>query len=384
MPEPIRIICFVTTLDQGGTERNLVQYCRSIDRSRFLPEVWYLHETETTLRPLLEEVGIRTVCLGAPKSFSPLFLLKTARRLKHSGADLIHLFLPTVGYYAVASRFLYRSKIPMLYSCGGVQLLLPLQGAMMKYGLGRYCFPVVGNSEVVLDFWRDMNVDEQHLRLIYNGHDLARFSVQVDRQGQRKQLGLDPEVPVIITVGRLVESKRHVDLLDACAELDRSGFPCQLLIVGDGPCRDALEQKTEQLGLQPYVQFLGTREDIVPLMRASDLFAFPSESEGLPNAVIEAALCKLPIVAANIKPVREVIEDGRSGTTVPVHDAGTLAKAIKTVLSDRSGSQQMAEIAFREAAHKFDLQRTIGQLEAVYHEALIGKRETVAPGGAPS
>ena len=372
MSKKLRIICFVTTLGHGGTERNLVQYCKSIDKTRFAPEVWYLHEAEKNLRPLLDEAGISTVCLNAPRSFNPIYLLKVARKLKHSGADLIHMFLPSVGYYAVASRILFRSKIPMMYSCGGVQLLLPLQGSMMKYGLGRYCYPIVCNSEGVVDFWRAMNVDEHRLRLIYNGHDLAAVGAAPGRDQQRQQLGLGGNDFVIITVGRLIETKRHVDLLEACAKIDRAGNNFQVLIVGDGPCRESLMQKTGQLGLGNHVQFLGTREDVIPLVRAADLFAFPSESEGLPNAVIEAALCEVPIIAADIKPVAEVIENGKSGTVVPVHDVDALANAIRAVMANRPQAEQMAEVAFREASQKFDLEQTIGQLEKAYLDAVQG------------
>ena len=70
---PKKIICFVTTLSQGGTERNLVQYCKAMNRSRFTPEVWYLHETESPLKTVLQEAGVPTRCLNAPKQFQPLY-----------------------------------------------------------------------------------------------------------------------------------------------------------------------------------------------------------------------------------------------------------------------------------------------------------------------
>jgi len=230
----------------------------------------------------------------------------------------------------------------------------------------------VCNGEGVVDFWRAMNVDEHRLRLIYNGHDLAAVGAAPGRDQQRQQLGLGGNDFVIITVGRLIETKRHVDLLEACAKIDRAGNDFQVLIVGDGPCRESLMQQTGQLGLGNHVQFLGTREDVIPLVRAADLFAFPSESEGLPNAVIEAALCKVPIIAADIKPVAEVIENGKSGTVVPVHDADALANAIRAVMANRPQAEQMAEVAFREACLKFDLEQTIGQLEKAYLDAVQG------------
>ena len=74
-----------------------------------------------------------------------------------------------------------------------------------------------------------------------------------------------------------------------------------------------MENQVHQQKLQEVVQFLGTRRDVPDLLRSADLFAFPSEMEGLPNAVIEAALARLPIVGSNIGGLREVVDDERGG-----------------------------------------------------------------------
>ncbi|MCH2179375.1 MAG: glycosyltransferase [Mariniblastus sp.] len=343
-----------------------------MNRSRFIPEVWYLHETESPLKTVLQEAGVSTRCLNAPKKFQPRYLLKIAKELKHSGVDLLHIFLPTVGYYAVVSRFLFRSKIPAIYSCGGVQLLLPLQGFMMKYGLGRYCYPIVCNSRRVMDFWRDMKIDESRLKLIHNGHDISQFTATFDRNKYREKLGLGDTDFAIITVGRLIETKRHADLLNACAKLKASQLNFQILIAGDGPLQEALHQQATGLGLASRVHFLGTRDDVVALLRASDVFAFPSESEGLPNAVIEAALCKLPIVASDIKPVLEIVDSERSATIVPVRDVSALAAGIQFVSENPRLVEKMSAAAYQEAVAKFDLRQAINQLEHAYEDALRG------------
>ena len=117
---------------------------------------------------------------------------------------------------------------------------------------------------------------------------------------------------------------------------------------------------------------LGTRDDVVALLRASDVFAFPSESEGLPNAVIEAALCKLPIVASDIKPVLEIVDSERSATIVPVRDIPALTAGIQFVSENWQLAAQMSEVAYQEAAKKFDLRHTISQLETAYEASLRG------------
>ena len=363
---------FITSLGYGGTERNLVQYCKALDRSRFDVTVWYLHESEESMKAELESRGVEVVCLNAPKGFKIGFLLKIARKLKRAVADLIHIFLPTVGYYAIVSKFLFCCKTPMMYSSGGVQFLLPLQKPMMQLGLGRYCYPIVCNSEAVAAFWGDMKVDQRKIRVIYNGHDLDKFEAPLDREAIRKELGVGDADFVIVTVGRLVESKRHTDLLRALSKIDAKKVPFKLLVVGDGPLCDQLASEASELELADRVQLLGRRDDVISILRCSDLFAFPSASEGLPNALIEAALCRLPIVASDIAPVLEIVEDGTSGMIFPVRDADALAAGITKSALNSELASRMAEKAYQDATRAFDLKKSVRLLEQAYLDAVNG------------
>ena len=372
LPTAKKVIFLVTTLGFGGTERNLVQYCESLDRSKWNIEVWYLHQTAENMLNRLQASGIVAKHLDAPKKFRPGYLIRLAHKLANTKADLIHIFLPTVGYYAVASKLLFRSKTPMLFSSGGVQFLLPLQRQMMQYGLGRYCYPIVCNSNAVAKFWREMNVDRQRVRVIPNGHDVTRFEAHLDRESFRKSLDLSDGEFAITIVGRLIDTKRHADLLQALSLIDVAEIPYRLLIVGDGPCLESIVQQAEDLNIRERVSILGRRDDVPTILRCSDLFAFPSASEGLPNAVIEAALCKLPIVASNIEPVLEIVEHDRSARIFPVGDVKQLAKSIELAAKDVLTSKEMAEAAYADAIQSFNLKNTISLLETAYYDAIKG------------
>lgn len=372
MNKPRRVIFLVTTLDWGGTERNLVQYCETLDRNKWKIEVWYLHETPHSLLGRLTEKGIATRCLKAPQGFRVRFLISLGRILAKAKVDLIHVFLPTVGYYAVASKLLFRSKTPIMYSSGGVQLLLPLQGVMMRYGLGRYCYPIAGNSNAVATFLKNMGIDRRRVRVIHNGHDLSKFEEPLNRPAVRESLGISDEQFLIATVGRLIDSKRHIDLLQAVARIDPQELPYKVLVVGDGPSKEQILLEARKLNISDRVTILGRRNDVASILRCSDLFAFPSSSEGLPNAVIEAALCKLPIVASNIAPVLEIIENERSGWIFPLEGIQEFSAAILDVASNPAIARKRAQLAYDNAAGEFNIHNTIRLLEKAYHDAIEG------------
>ena len=258
--KPIRLIYLITTLNQGGTERNLIQYCQALDKSKYDLSVWYLCETENSLRPQLEQAGINLRCLGASGGVNFSDLYSIGKTLAKSKADLIHVFLPTVGYYGVASKLMFRSKIPMVFSSGGVQLVLPFQAQMMKYGVGRYCNPVICNSNFVKQFWVDKGLDPERLRVISNGHEIGKYDLSETREELRNRFSIDNDEFAILCVGRLIASKRIPDLLRAYSVLkDKVDRKLTLRIAGDGVEMKGLCTLAAELGLNADSIFLGQR-----------------------------------------------------------------------------------------------------------------------------
>ena len=368
---PIKLIYLITTLTHGGTERNLVQYCQALDKSKYDLEVWYLYDVENSQRGKIESSGVRLRCLGASGGFKLRFLISAARELARSGADIIHIFLPTVAYYGVASKLLFRSRIPMLFSSGGVQLVLPFQLQMMKFGVGRYCHPIICNSNFVRNFWIEKGVDESRMRVICNGHDLQKYEISETRDELRTAYGIGPDDFFILSVGRLIASKRIPDLLKACSCLKESeDANIVLRIAGDGPEMDSLRREAVEFNLNPDQVLLGNRKDVLKLMVAADVFAFPSESEGSPNAVIEAAFTKLPVVVSDIDPCREVIRDQESGLIFETGNVEQLRDGIRKILHDREFGSRLAKAAYDSSLEKYELSATMAKLEQAYQIAM--------------
>lgn len=141
--------------------------------------------------------------------------------------------------------------------------------------------------------------------------------------------------PVILAVGRLEPQKNYPMLLRALARV-RQSRECRLVILGEGPLREQLEQEVEALGLSDAVDLHGFAPDAMAYMRAADLFVLSSSWEGLSNVLIEAMAVGCPVVSTDAPHgPREVLRDGEFGRLVPVDDAETLADAILETLDAR-------------------------------------------------
>lgn len=167
----------------------------------------------------------------------------------------------------------------------------------------------------------------------------------------RAELGLPADATVLLSVGRLHHQKGQVDLVCATAGVYANRPDIRLLIAGDGPERERLDELVDALALQDVVRLLGHRQDAALLMDAADLFVFPSHFEGTPFALLEAMAHGLPVVAAAFGGADEILEHGRTGRLVPVGRPGALRSAIVEALADPRGLERMAAAGRERAAH---------------------------------
>ncbi len=372
-PRPRRVVLFINTLVRGGTERNVTALCKHMDKSRYVPEVWTLHsggENEEAVRA----AGVNIRCLDRVSSRSPKFALQAAREIARSDADLFHVFLPAVMFYVGLSKMLFRARQPIVYSEATSLVLHPWLQPMRAWLVRTQCVGHAANSDASRAFLATHGIPLERIQLIPNGHEIDHFRRPLDRHAVRTMAGWGSDERVAIFVGRLIDTKRVCDLIDAAARLRAAGVRgLRVAIVGDGPERQALENQTLQSGLGDVVQFMGMRRDVADLLRSADLFAFPSEMEGLSNAVIEAALAGLPIVGCEIGGVRDVVENGRESLLVSTRDPHAFAAAMQTYLEQSELARSHAEAARRRAEEAYAIDGTLNRLYRLYDQVLSGR-----------
>jgi glycosyltransferase involved in cell wall biosynthesis len=206
-----------------------------------------------------------------------------------------------------------------------------------------------------------------------NGLLRARRGGQTPSQ-LRRELGLD-DAEVVATVTRVTREKGVIPLLEAADIVARVRPQTRFLVVGprdsEGPFA---VPEHEFLERRAYVIATGARNDVPSLLAMSDVFAFPSEyAEGVPRAIMEAALCGLPIVATDISGCREVVTDGWNGFLTPTRNPSKLAARIIEVLEDRESAALMAARGPDLIRSKFALDIVVERHAEVY-DAVVRRR----------
>jgi glycosyltransferase involved in cell wall biosynthesis len=173
---------------------------------------------------------------------------------------------------------------------------------------------------------------------------------------------------LIGVVARLSHEKGADILVRAAAGLRKAGLDADLVIAGDGPERERLLSQAEELGLAGHVHFLGRVEDVVGLYRQIDVLVIPSRdgAEGLPNVLLEALSCDLPVVATKVAAVPEVLADANAGELVEPGNVDGMQSAIQRALA--TGRSEAARKARMEATRRFSLDERAGRHLRLYRE----------------
>jgi glycosyltransferase involved in cell wall biosynthesis len=168
-----------------------------------------------------------------------------------------------------------------------------------------------------------------------------------DRDRVREELGLTAGHPLVLTVGRLTAQKGLDSLLDALSDPALAGRPLQLLVAGDGPDRERLQQRVERDSLP--VTLLGHRDDVVDLLAAADVVVSSARWEGQPVWLQEALSVGAAIVATDVGGTGAVVGDG--ALLVPGGDPAALARAVAGVLDDTAAREDLRARARERARH---------------------------------
>jgi len=216
----------------------------------------------------------------------------------------------------------------------------------------------------------DFNVD--HLRpiagdglvRIYNGIDLDRFVFGAPLK----------RLPLVVGIGRLVEKKGFIDLVEACALLKGRGciFNCQ--IIGTGDQEELLRDRIQQLGLQKNVELIGPRPqlEIIAHLQAASVLAAPcvvgedGNRDGLPTVLLEAMALGTPCISTDVTGIPEVVRHGETGLIVGQHAPAALADGIQRLLTDPGERARLATNGRRLVESEFDVHRNAARLRAVW------------------
>jgi glycosyltransferase involved in cell wall biosynthesis len=240
----------------------------------------------------------------------------------------------------------------------------------LYYWIDRRCLPfydrVICVSEDLKNEALKCGVPENRCILIENAIDTIEYRRTLSVEGARSHLGFVVKRPLIGAVGRLSEEKGFDLLIDAVSRLHQSGREIDLVIVGEGDARAALEAQIESQPFPERFHLLGFQSDLNLLYQAMDIFALSSRREGLPNALLEAMSYELPVVATSIAGIPRLINDGTTGLLVPPDDVDALHHALNTLVIQRDFSERLGVQARETIVNRYDFAVRMQKVRAVY------------------
>ena len=219
---------------------------------------------------------------------------------------------------------------------------------------------VTAPSEYLARATRENFGVERPIEVIPNFVDVVRFT-PAPRASAQPQL--------LVHSSNFRPLKRLADVLAIFARV-RQTRPCQLALLGDGPERPRLEAAVQALGLDGDVTFLGEQLDVVPVLQAADVFLLPSQTESFGLAALEALSCGVPVVAARVGGLPEVVREGEDGFLLPVGDVDGMAAAALRLLADAALAARMRHTARTGAVARFSRAPMVTRYEDYYARVL--------------
>ncbi len=206
---------------------------------------------------------------------------------------------------------------------------------------------------------------------IHSGIDYTQMLNDSSAPGAlRTPLSIDKDAKVIGTLGRLVDIKGQIHLINAMPEILSQVPNAHLVLVGSGPLREDLQRSAEALGVGARVHFAGYRSDIAACLKDIDVFVLPSLNEGMGRVLVEAMVMSLPLVASDICGIRDLVQDGRNGRLTPVGDSGAIARAVVEILNGPDLAVRMGEAGYRIAVPGYGVEAMIEQTQSLYRSEL--------------
>ncbi len=362
-----RLLHVIATLTRSGAEKQLALLSAGLPRDEF-----DIHICALTRGGLLEEelraAGIPVTIIGKQWKYDPLAWWQLRRHIARLKPDLVQTWMFTANAYGrTAARSAGVKRIVASERCvdvwkAGIQLTIDRR-------LARRTDAIIANSRGVKEFYVQQGIPAEKLVVIENGILPAPAS-DLTHDQLCDELSLPRDVHLIGAVGRLWHQKRIKDLIWATDLLKVIRDDVHLLVIGEGPLRESLEEFRDACQIGDKVHFLGARSDVMRMMPHFALLWLASDYEGLPNVVMEAMTAGVPVVATDIPGTRDLVTHGETGFLTSVGDRANLARYAHKLLEDPTLRMRLGEAGRERITRDFSVERMVAAHAELYRRLL--------------
>lgn len=367
LPIPIPVLLLVRELGIGGTERQLVETARFLDRQKFQPHVGCFRP-DGARRSELERAGVPILHLPVYSFRSPAVLSASARFISYvhrHKIQVVHSFDAPMNVFSVPVAKLAGVRAVLSSQRGHRDLT----GNLLKRGLrvtDHLADAVVVNCNAMYRYLvDDEGVPAAKIRVCHNAVNLEEYA-------RRPIASPWPGKTVIGVVCALRPEKNLDTLFRAFAKLSRPDLV--LAIVGSGSEEPQLKILAAQLGLGASCHFEPATSDVADWLSRIDIFVLPSRTEALSNSLMEAMACRCCVIASRVGGNPELVDDGENGLLFEVNNVEQLASQIANLLSDPARCERMATAASAKMAAHFTYSQAATIMEQIYESVLADRR----------
>ncbi|MFX0195070.1 MAG: glycosyltransferase [Candidatus Hodarchaeota archaeon] len=364
----------------GGAEKFVLSLCRHHDKNRFEIMVCVLFSSGAVSDEIASE-GYEVISLNMANGFDFIRALGLIRIIRNRKVDIVNIH----GQNPLGKLCsILGGATVTVHTDHGVTTSSPIKRKKRVVLCNRLLSPFIDHfiaisKGMVKSLMVRGKVPREKITLIYNGVDADSLSKPSrSKEELSRELGLDPRLPVIGTVGRLSAEKQFPLLFESLSLLRARGKEFICLIIGDGPERDYLERLCLSLHLRNRVRFLGERQDVAALLGLMKVFVFSSSGEGFSITLLEAMAKALPVVAFDVEGVNEAVASEETGYLVPFGKTEVFADQIYHLLENPELAKQMGKSALERVNADFDLSKNIRKLESLYDRLLVTNRKSLA------
>jgi Glycosyltransferase len=364
----MKILHFLDTLNRGGAEMQALDVCRNAKNFGF--EMTCVTAQGGALENDFSSSGVEFIKLSRKFPIDPFLVSQLRKIIKEREIEVVQ------GYQAVDGLHLYLATRGLK----NVKKVLSFQGGTIYDWKNRrtllFLIPRMDANIVVsrgLKEWHEKQdgFDTTNFTVIYNGADTKRLAPS--GKSLRAELGLDEKTPLIGMIGNFYREERK-DQLTVCRALPRVFAEIENAhCVFAGRIEEGAEDKFADCKnfcienkIIDRVHFLGGRSDVPDVLNALDLFVLSSRREGLPVAVSEAMLARVPMIVSDIEPLIEASGEGKYAGVFPVGNHEILAEKILKLLKDEESRNDLAARAERFAQENFSIEAHLRELRNLY------------------
>jgi glycosyltransferase involved in cell wall biosynthesis len=355
----LSIVHTESSLGWGGQELRVLSESQGLIRRGH--EVRLLCPPEARIHGEARNWGVPVIGLPIGRK-RPLGVKVLYEWLKRNRCDLVCTHSSTDSWLAALALLALGRPLPMVRT-RHISAPVP-RNAPTRWLYTRATARIVTTGEALKKELVERNgFPAQRIDSVPTGIDTRRYRPG-ERRAARAALRLPQDRTLVGIVATLRDWKGHEFLIEALAGLPQN---VHLVIVGDGPRREPLENFVDARELRSRIRFAGDQADVVPWLQALDVFALPSyANEGVPQALIQAMLVALPCVTTHAGSIAELARHEETALVVPMKDSAALRAALQRLLSDEGLRTKLGQAARRHAEANFSSERMLDAMERIY------------------